>query len=136
MHRHTKEWIKTKGRYSSPASGPSQKKAPRRPGAVRPARRLMGRRAAAPATRAIGVLGEMRRRHPEVNLGIRRAPERRMRAWQVLAGADEEIFRQEHVAMEATGVYWKPVWHILEGRFQQILANAAHIKGVPDARGI
>lgn len=37
----------------------------------------------------------------------------------------------QHVAMEATGVYWKPVWHILEGRFQQILANAAHIKGVP-----
>jgi transposase len=36
-----------------------------------------------------------------------------------------------HVAMEATGVYWKPVWHILEGRFQQILANAAHIKGAP-----
>ena len=36
-----------------------------------------------------------------------------------------------HVAMEATGVYWKPVWHVLEGRFQQILANAAHIKGVP-----
>ena len=36
-----------------------------------------------------------------------------------------------HVAMEATGVYWKPVWHILEGRYQQILANAAHIKGVP-----
>ncbi len=36
-----------------------------------------------------------------------------------------------HVAMEATGVYWKPVWHILEGRFTLILANAAHIKGVP-----
>jgi transposase len=35
------------------------------------------------------------------------------------------------VAMEATGVYWKPVWHMLEGRLQQILANAAHIKGVP-----
>jgi transposase len=33
--------------------------------------------------------------------------------------------------MEATGVYWKPVRHVLEGRFQQILANAAHIKGVP-----
>jgi Transposase len=31
----------------------------------------------------------------------------------------------------ATGVYWKPVWHILEGRFQQILANVAHIKAVP-----
>jgi transposase len=36
-----------------------------------------------------------------------------------------------HVAMEATGVYWKPVWHILDGRFYLLLANAAHIKGVP-----
>jgi len=36
-----------------------------------------------------------------------------------------------HVAMEATGVYWKSVWHMLEGRFTLILANAAHIKGVP-----
>ena len=37
-----------------------------------------------------------------------------------------------HVAMEATGVYWKPVWHILaEGPFTLILANAAHVKAVP-----
>ena len=36
-----------------------------------------------------------------------------------------------HVAMEATGVYWKPVWHILYGRFQLLLANAAHIRNVP-----
>ena len=36
-----------------------------------------------------------------------------------------------HVAMEATGVYWKPVWHILEGRFVLILANAAHVKNIP-----
>ena len=36
-----------------------------------------------------------------------------------------------HVAMEATGVYWKPVWHILEGRFELVLANAAHISNVP-----
>lgn len=36
-----------------------------------------------------------------------------------------------HIAMEATGVYWKPVWHILDGRFELVLANAAHIKGVP-----
>jgi transposase len=36
-----------------------------------------------------------------------------------------------HVAMEATGVYWKPVWHILEGDFELVLANAAHIKNVP-----
>ena len=36
-----------------------------------------------------------------------------------------------HVAMEATGVYWKPIWHMLEGRFELVLANAAHIRNVP-----
>jgi transposase len=36
-----------------------------------------------------------------------------------------------HVAMEATGIYWKPVWHLLEGHFELILANAQHIKNVP-----
>jgi transposase len=37
-----------------------------------------------------------------------------------------------HVAMEATGVYWKPVWHILaEGGFVLVLANAAQVKNVP-----
>jgi transposase len=37
-----------------------------------------------------------------------------------------------HVAMEATGVYWKPVWHILDdGEFVLVLANAAHVKNVP-----
>lgn len=36
-----------------------------------------------------------------------------------------------HVAMEATGSYWKAVWHILEGSFELILANAAHVKNVP-----
>src|SRR6202165_1230354 len=37
-----------------------------------------------------------------------------------------------HVAMEATGVYWKPVWHILDdGEFALVLANAAHVKNVP-----
>src|ERR1039458_1271595 len=40
--------------------------------------------------------------------------------------------RCTHVAMEATGVYWKPVWNILsDGAFELILANAAHIKNVP-----
>ena len=34
--------------------------------------------------------------------------------------------------MEATGVYWKPVWHILsDGDFELVLANAAHVKNVP-----
>ena len=37
-----------------------------------------------------------------------------------------------HVAMEATGVYWKPVWHILaDGEFELVLANASHVKSVP-----
>jgi transposase len=37
-----------------------------------------------------------------------------------------------HVAMEATGVYWKPVWNILsDGAFELMVANAAHIKNVP-----
>jgi transposase len=36
-----------------------------------------------------------------------------------------------HVVMEATGVYWKPVWHILEGAFELVLANAQHVRNVP-----
>jgi transposase len=37
-----------------------------------------------------------------------------------------------HIAMEATGVYWKPIWHILsDGEFHLVLANAAHVKNVP-----
>jgi transposase len=36
-----------------------------------------------------------------------------------------------HVAMESTGVYWKPVWNVLEGRFTLVLANAQHVKNVP-----
>jgi len=36
-----------------------------------------------------------------------------------------------HVAMEATGVYWKPVWHVLEGHVTLVLANAMHIRNIP-----
>jgi len=36
-----------------------------------------------------------------------------------------------HAAMEATGIYWKPVWHALEDGLELVLANAAHIKNVP-----
>jgi transposase len=36
-----------------------------------------------------------------------------------------------HVALESTGVYWKPVWNILEGQFEVLLVNAQHIKAVP-----
>lgn len=36
-----------------------------------------------------------------------------------------------HVAMEATGVLWKPVYYVLEGEFTVLLVNPAHIKNVP-----
>lgn len=36
-----------------------------------------------------------------------------------------------HVAMESTGVYWKPVFHVLEGQFEVLVANAQHVKAIP-----
>jgi transposase len=40
--------------------------------------------------------------------------------------------RCTHVVMEATGIYWRPIWHILsDGEFELTLANAAHVKNVP-----
>jgi len=36
-----------------------------------------------------------------------------------------------HVAMESTGVFWKPVYYVLEARFTVLLVNAAHVKQVP-----
>ncbi len=38
------------------------------------------------------------------------------------------------VAMEATGVYWRPVWHVLEGDFDLMLVNAAHVKTSPGGK--
>jgi transposase len=40
-------------------------------------------------------------------------------------------FNVRHVAMESTGVYWKPVWNVLEEHFHMVLANAQHIRAVP-----
>jgi transposase len=42
-----------------------------------------------------------------------------------------EALGVKQVAMEATGVYWKPVWAILEDRFELLLVNARHVKAVP-----
>ena len=36
-----------------------------------------------------------------------------------------------HIAMESTGVYWKPIFHVLEGEFEIFLVNAQHMKAVP-----
>jgi len=81
---------------------PSQKKAPRdrrRPdplaavwdGEIVPILK------SAPGIRAIALLEELRRRHPEIGPGIRRTLERRVRLWRALAGPEQDvIFRQEH----------------------------------------
>ena len=45
--------------------------------------------------------------------------------------AEQEVTQ---AAMESTGVYWKPVFNILESRFAVLLVNAQHIKQVPGAR--
>ncbi len=39
--------------------------------------------------------------------------------------------RVTHVAMESTGVYWKPIYNLLEGSFELLLVNAQRIKAVP-----
>ena len=46
-----------------------------------------------------------------------------LRDWLVALGVTT-------VAMEATGVYWKPVWYVLEDDFELLLCNAAHVKNV------
>ena len=48
----------------------------------------------------------------------------RLKGWLQEAGIT-------HVAMESTGVYWKPVFNILEDSFEVILVNARHVKNVP-----
>jgi transposase len=37
----------------------------------------------------------------------------------------------QHVAVESTGIYWKPIFHIFEGDFDVTLVNAQHVKNVP-----
>ena len=49
--------------------------------------------------------------------------------WQLRAWLEEHGVT--HVAMESTGVYWKPVFYVLEDGFTCLLVNAAHIKQVP-----
>src|SRR6266478_9404288 len=72
---------------------PSQKKVPR--GRRRPDplatlwdEEILSILKAAPGIRAIAVLEEIRRRHPEISANIRRTLERRMRAWRTLAGPE------------------------------------------------
>ena len=47
-----------------------------------------------------------------------------LRDWLKAAGVT-------HVGMESTGVYWRPVYAVLEGHFELIVGNARHIRNVP-----
>lgn len=81
---------------------PSQKAAPRerrRPDPLAPYwdSEILPILKAAPGIRTIGVLDELRRRHPGLNPNIRRTLERRITAWRALHGPEQDvIFRQEH----------------------------------------
>jgi transposase len=69
--------------------------------------------------------------------GAGQAPTKQVRTFstmtaELLALADWLAAEQvTHVAMEATGVYWRPLYNVLEGHFTLLLVNAAHIKAVP-----
>ncbi len=64
-------------------------------------------------------------------------PEKQVRSFGTTTAAIEQLAswlsdgQVTHVAMEATGVYWKPGFNLLEARFRLILANAQHIRQVP-----
>jgi transposase len=73
-----------------------------------------------------------------VRLRSGRKVERECRTFETTTAGLEALLawlqevRCTHVAMEATGVYWRPVWNILsDGDFELVLANAAHIKNLP-----
>ena len=53
--------------------------------------------------------------------------------WKALGNLRLWLFAQKvtHVAMESTGVYWKPVWEALHGHFQLILANPRQVRNIP-----
>ena len=62
-------------------------------------------------------------------------PQRRMKMVDVgVPGRGRRPWLREHgvtqVVMEATGVYWKPVWNLLEGQFGLLLVNPQHVKAL------
>ncbi len=65
-----------------------------------------------------------RRRKEVQSFGTTTAELTRLREWLLAEGCT-------HVGMESTGVYWMPVYAVLEGSFALIVGNAAHIKNVP-----
>ena len=73
---------------------------------------------------AVRTPGTGRARRTEVrSFGTFEAQLKELRDWLVAAGVTQ-------VAMEATGVYWKPIWYALEADVELLLVNAAHVKNV------
>lgn len=72
-----------------------------------------------------------------INSGPSEAPTRQTRTFGTMT--DEILALSDflaaagctHVAMESTGVYWKPIYNLLEGSFELLLVNAQHVKAVP-----
>lgn len=62
---------------------------------------------------------------------------REVKTFKTTTGALYELFDWlgeddvTHVVLESTGVYWKPVWHVMEEGFELLLVNAKHVKNVP-----
>ncbi len=74
------------------------------------------------AVAAVGWVDAQGRRHRQVRTDATMTADiERLRQWFTEHGVT-------HVAMESTGVYWKPLFNLLEDRFTLLLANAQHIK--------
>ena len=69
--------------------------------------------------------------------GANGQPQKEIRTFQTLTDDLERLAAWlaaaacRQVAMESTGVYWQPVWNVLEGHFELLLVNARHVKAVP-----
>jgi len=63
-------------------------------------------------------------RHEVVTFGTTTRELLRLSDWLTAHGCT-------HVVLEATGVYWKPVWQVLEGSFELVLVNPGHVRNVP-----
>jgi transposase len=75
------------------------------------------------ACRLVGALGSRPKREVRT-FGTMRSDLEALRDWLKAAGVT-------HVGMESTGVYWYPVYAVLEGHFELIVGNARHIRNVP-----
>ena len=78
----------------------------------------------ASVTACVLVFGKGARKVRKKEFGTDRKSLQRLRLWMWAC-------KVERVAMESTGVYWKPVWNVLEGHFPLLLANPRHMKNVP-----